>query len=167
MQVLGTPSSPVTFTSWHDDTVGGDSDGAGMVGAGPGQWGGIVFRQDSDAASKRAFLNTVSNAVIRYGGGEVTVDSRPEVFSPVQLESTRPTIVFNTITDNAGSAISATPNSFEDDGERFGPEILGNTLVANSINGLFVKTSTAYGEAVERLSVQARFRSTDVVYVIA
>ena len=167
LQVLGTPTSQVTFTSWHDDSVGGDSDGAGMVKAGPGQWGGIVFRNDSDVASKQAFLNTISNALIRHGGGEVSVDSRRETFAPIQLESTRPTIIFNTISNNSGSAISATPNSLEDDGVSFGPDIVGNTLLHNSINGLFVKTTTAYGESVERLSVQARFRNTDIVYVIA
>ena len=47
IQVLGTPTSSVVFTSYADDTVGGDSDGPS---AGPlsGDYGGIVFRDDSD-----------------------------------------------------------------------------------------------------------------------
>ena len=51
LQVLGIPGKTVVFTSYHDDTIGGDSDNVGPQPAG-GQWGGIVFREDSDAASK-------------------------------------------------------------------------------------------------------------------
>ena len=166
-QVLGTPTRPVVFTSWHDDTVGGDNDGPGMGSPDGGQWGGIVFRADSDAASKAAFVNTVSNADIRYGGGEVRVDSQVERFAPIQLESSRPTVVFNRITASSGAAIAATPNSFLDDGDRVGPEFRGNTLLGNSVNGLFLKIRTGFGEPLERLTVPARFKSTDLVYVIS
>ena len=166
-QVLGTPGRRVVFTSWHDDTVGGDTDGLGMGSPDGGQWGGIVFRTDSDAASKAAFVNTISNADIRYGGGEVFVDSQPERFAPIQLENTRPTVVFNTIAKSAGAAIAATPNSFLDDGERVGPEFRGNRLLDNSVNGLFLKIDTEFGMPLERLEVSARFKSTDIVYVIS
>jgi hypothetical protein len=105
LQVLGTPTGKVTFTSYHDDTIGGNSDNADRVPAG-GQWGGLVLRKDSDAASKKAFVNTISQADIRYGGGVVSVDSKSESFAPIQLESTRPTIAFNTITKSAGAAIA-------------------------------------------------------------
>jgi hypothetical protein len=171
IQVLGVPAtgsfagSPVTFTSWHDDTIGGDSDGVGPAVQG-GQWGGIVFRQDSDAASKQAFVNSISGAVMRYGGGQVAVDSQLESFAPIQIESTRPTVIFNTITDSAGAPIAATPNSFEDTGDRFGPEFRGNRLTDNSINGLFLKIDTEFGRPLDRLDVPARFKSTDIVYVI-
>ena len=127
LQVLGTPTNRVTFTSYHDDTIGGDTDGFGPATQG-GQWGGIVLRQDSDVAGGRAFLNTIANANVRYGGGQVLVDSRLQTFTPIHLETTRPTIVFNQITNSAGAAISADPNSFEDDGQRVGPEIRGNVL---------------------------------------
>ncbi len=166
LQVLGVPNRPAVFTSWHDDSVGGDSDGPSMGAADGGQWGGIVFRGDSDAGSRSAFVNAISNADIRYGGGEVVVDSKVERFAPIQLESSRPTVVFNTITNSAGAAIAATPDSFLDDGERVGPEFRGNTLLGNSVNGLFVKIDTDFGQPLERLTVPARFTSTDVVYVI-
>ena len=165
LQVLGTPGNNVVFTSYHDDSVGGDSDGAGPKPNG-GQWGGIVFREDSDAASKKAFVNTVSQATISYGGGQVLVDSQLVSLAPIQLESARPTIAFSTVTRSAGPALAATPNSFEDSPGRIGPELRGNRLIDNSINGLFIKIDTGFGRPLEHLDVPARLRSTDVVYVL-
>jgi hypothetical protein len=165
LQVLGTPGNNVVFTSYHDDSVGGDSDGAGPKPSG-GQWGGIVFREDSDAASKKAFVNTVSQATISYGGGQVLVDSQLVSLAPIQLESARPTIAFSTVTRSAGPALAATPNSFEDSPGRIGPELRGNRLTDNSINGLFIKIDTGFGRPLEHLDVPARLRSTDVVYVL-
>jgi hypothetical protein len=165
LQVLGTPDATVVFTSYHDDSVGGDSDGEGGTAA-AGQWGGIVLRQDSDAAAKNAFVNTIGQAEFRYGGGQVLVDGRLQSVAPIQVESTRPTVVFNTVTGSAGAAIAATPNAFEDTGDRIGPELRGNVLTGNSINGLFVKIDTQAGVPLEKLDVPARFTSTDIVYVI-
>ncbi|MBM4022321.1 MAG: matrixin family metalloprotease, partial [Planctomycetes bacterium] len=179
LQVLGVPGRAITFTSYHDDSIGGNTDGAGP-GAVGGQWGGVVFRQDSDIPSKRSFVNTVQQADFRYGGGQVRVDSQVQSFAPIQIESTRPTVVFNTITDSAGAAMAATPNSFEDSHGRIGPEIRGNRLTAarndglnnarvvhqNSTNGLFIKIFTRYGSPLEQLDVPARLKSTDIVYVL-
>jgi hypothetical protein len=179
IQVLGTPDHNVILSSYHDDKVGGDSDNVGPAVSG-GQWGGIVLRQDSDAASKKAFVNSIANASIRYGGGQVLVDSVMASFAPIQLESTRPTIAFNTITDSAGAAIAADPNSFEDSNGRAGPEIRGNRMVEvrldgpnnaplfhqNSINGLFVKIRTQFGESLDKLDVPGRLKATDIVYVL-
>jgi hypothetical protein len=171
LQVLGIPASgafagsPVRFTSYHDDTIGGDSDGVGPAVQG-GQWGGIVLREDSDDISKRVFLNSISGAEIKYGGGQVSVDSALESFAPIQIETTRPTVVFNTITNSAGAPIAATPNSFEDTGDRFGPEFRGNRLTDNTVNGLFIKIDTQFGTPIDRLDVPARFKSTDIVYVL-
>ena len=166
LQVLGTPTNNVQFTSYHDDTIGGNSDGVGPAAAG-GQWGGLVMRADSDSATKRVFLNTVSEATITYGGGQVLVNSQLESFAPIQLETARPTLAFNTITQSAGAAIAADPNSFEESAGRVGPEIHGNRLVNNSINGLFVNIRTNFGSVVDKLNVTARFKSTDIVYVPA
>ena len=47
IQVLGTPGVPVVFTSYADDTVGGDTDGPSSGPQG-GDYGGIVYRDDSD-----------------------------------------------------------------------------------------------------------------------
>ncbi len=177
IQVLGTPGRHVIFTSLHDDSVGGDSDGVGPAVQG-GQWGGIVIRQDSDsprgAAStvphdpwvNKPWLNTISFATMRYGGGNVMVDSRLQSFAPIHLESNRPTIAFNEIVSAAGPGISADPNSFEDSGGRFGPELRGNRLLDNTINGLFIRIRTEFGAAIDKLDRPARFKSTDITYVI-
>jgi hypothetical protein len=199
LQVLGVPGNAVKFTSYHDDTLGtdpksivkpGGDDGAGPAPQG-GQWGGIVFRADSDDASKRAFVNAVQCGEFRYGGGQVRVDSEIESFAPIQMENARPTVAFNTIIDSAGAAIAATPNSFNVADGRIGPEIRGNVLSEwrqdrpgvwnlhqNTTNGLSVKILNRPGAAVEpedgtgpggslnKLDVTARFKSTDIVYVI-
>jgi hypothetical protein len=178
LQVLGTPSEKVYFTSFHDDARGGDSDRFGPAVQG-GQWGGLVFRGDSDFAKDRVlgtlgtssnndsvFLNSVSNASLRYGGGAVVVDSLQQNFAPLHLESTRPSLVFNDVTDSAGAPISADPNSFEDTTGRVGPEIRGNRLVDNSINGIFVRIRTDFGKSIDKLSVPARFRNSDAPYVL-
>lgn len=164
LQVLGTPSSKVQITSYFD-SVGGLPPGS-TTAATAGQWGGIVFREDSDALSRRAFVNAVNQASISFGGGQVRVDAQLASFSPIQVESTRPTIAFNTITRSANAAIAATPNSFEDSNGRIGPDIRGNTITGNTTNGLFVKIDTGFGRPLETLDVPARFRSTDIVYVL-
>ena len=166
LQVLGTPSSRVAFTSYHDDTIGGNTDGVGPAVSG-GQWGGIVLRSDSDSATKKAFLNSISLASLKYGGGNVTVDGTLQAFAPIHVESNRPTIAFNDITFSAGAAISADPNSFDDSNGRYGPEVRGNRIVDNTVNGLFVRIRTDFGSPVDKLDVSARFKSTDVTYVIA
>jgi hypothetical protein len=165
LQVLGTPGSRVQFTSYHDDSIGGNSDGVGPPVTG-GQWGGIIFRQDSDSATRRVFLNTVSNASVRYGGGQVMIDGRLQPIAPLHLESSRPTIAFNDVRNSAGAAISADPNSFEESNGRAGPAIRGNTVRDNSVNGLLVRIRTAFGQPIDRLSVAARFASPDITYVI-
>lgn len=42
----------------------------------------------------------------------------------------------------------------------------GNRLLNNSINGLFVRIRTEFGSPVDKLDVSARFKSTDIVYVL-
>ncbi|NBV46459.1 MAG: hypothetical protein EBR86_12695, partial [Planctomycetia bacterium] len=166
LQVLGTPANRVRFTSYHDDSQGGDSDNVGPAAAG-GQWGGLVLREDSDSATKKIFLNVVGQAQITYGGGNVLVNSQLQPFAPIHLESTRPTLVFNEITNSAGAAMSADPDAFEDSAGRYGPDVRGNRIVNNTINGMFVRIRTELGSPVDRLTVPARFKSPDITYVIA
>ncbi|MCA9086345.1 MAG: pre-peptidase C-terminal domain-containing protein, partial [Planctomycetaceae bacterium] len=55
IQVLGTPALPVWLRSYHDDSFGGNSDGIGTVAV--GDFGGIVFRGDSDMEHEQIYLN--------------------------------------------------------------------------------------------------------------
>lgn len=165
IQVLGVPNRPVYLTSYLNDALGGDSNGAGAGLAG-GNWGGVVFRDDSDYEAQGIFLNYVNKANITYGGGEVIVDSVPDIFTPIHMVSARPTITFNTLTNNAKAAMSANPNSFDESGNRIGPEIHGNKLTNNTLNGLFVRVKTDLGKPIDTVDVQARFDDDDIVHVI-
>ncbi len=177
IQILGTPVHNVHLTSFSNDTIGGDTDGPGITAA-AGDWGGIVFREDSDREDENIFLNYVNHANISYGGGKVVVNSSEELFTPIHVITARPTITFNRITFSADAAMSANPDSFQDTiatsgpisvagaESRIGPEIYGNTVILNSFNGLFVRIRTEFGSPVDVLSTFARFDDTDIVHLI-
>ncbi len=168
IQILGTPSRSVYLTSYLDDSLGGNSDGVtdpnDLKG---GNWGGVVFRDTSDYESQGIFLNHVNKANIKYGGGLVSVNSVTTVYTPIHLDTARPTITYNTITNSAAAAVSANPNSFDDSLNRIGPEIHGNLLTNNSINGLNVRIRTLLGKPIDTLDVNARLDDTDIVHVIS
>jgi len=189
LQILGTPRQSVFFTSWLDETIGRDTYAPATFPT-PGNWGGIVFKNDLDRARGEfdrerdgTFINYVNHADIRYGGGIVNVDSVGHVVQPIQLTEARPTISYNRITSSADSAISADPNSFDEtnfhsanyqlsgqftsDYDRVGPDIHGNRIVNNSINGLIVRITTAPGDASKPLTLAGRFDDTDIVHYLA
>ncbi|MEZ6150590.1 MAG: Ig-like domain-containing protein [Pirellulaceae bacterium] len=188
LQVLGTPSEQVRFTSYRDETQGKDTNPLTTT-PGSGDWGGIDFHEDVDRREglgsyerKGIFLNFVSNADIRYGGGQITVSTPSPTVSPINMSESRPTLINNTIRFSADAAMSADPNSFEEtrfsapryqlsgnfspDYSRVGPDIRGNVLLSNSINGLFVKTSTVAGGPLTMLDVAARWDDKDITYVL-
>ena len=188
IQVLGLPNNPVYFTSYQDESLGADTNPLTTVSA-PGQWGGIEIRSDFDRSQGRfdreregGFLNTISNADMRFGGGSVGVGALSRVVSPIDLFEVRPLILGNRITRSGDSAISADPNSFEEtlftepryqnggafvaDYTRIGPDIRSNTLLNNSINGLFVRVDTLAGQSLKPLSVPARINDSEVTIVL-
>lgn len=190
LQVLGTPLRNVTFTSWTDETIGTDTTPT-PTSAQAGDWGGLAFRSTVDRTESRLnyqsrgiFLNYVANADIRWGGGNVIVDSVLQTINPIFIDGSQPTIVYNRITNSQDSAVSANPDSFEEftfhsprfqdgaaaftsDYVRVGPEIHGNILLNNSTNGLFVRVNTAAGSSTQKLTVAGRFNDTDIAHVIA
>jgi hypothetical protein len=164
LQILGTPTQRVYFTSYNDQTIGVDSRPALNTSPTPGDWGGILFRNDLDNADGRfnwedhgIFLNYVNFADIRYGGGSITVDNADPTLNAVHMVDARPTVTNNLITRNRDAAMSATPNSFAEtnfrepiyqpdgtyaqsfsvDYGRIGPEIHGNTLYVKQGNSVF------------------------------
>ena len=118
---------------------------------------------------------------MRYGGGDVTVNSVRSVYTPIHMVEARPEITHNVITLSADAAISGDPNSFADNSfqswdtvdpftanyGRVGPEVHGNTIVDNSINGMFIRIQTAAGNAIKELEVPGRFDDWDVVHVVS
>lgn len=165
LQILGKPNDKVSFYSYRNDAVGGDSDGPGAAPS-PGDWGGLVFRGDSDSELDGVFLNWVNNATISSGGGKLLVGSVEETFTPIHLIGSRPAISNNTIRRSADAAISADPASFSDADGRIGPDIHSNLIIDNSINGLFVRIRTELGATVDKVSIPTRWDDTDIVHVL-
>ena len=120
VQVLGTPDTPVIFTSYDDESIGVDNNPR-ITSPDPGDWGGIIIQNDVDRAEGRfdyeqagIYLNRINNADIRFGGGNVTVDSIQQVVAPIHMIDARPTISNNVIQFSADAALSANPDSFEE-----------------------------------------------------
>jgi hypothetical protein len=179
LQVLGTPASKVIFTSLFNNAVGGNSDVNNFAPPSPGDWGGIVFRQASDFQGKDflgngVFLDSVNEAVFTFGGGEVLDNSVLTVFDPITIQNpdasaqffARPAIWFDNISKSADAAMSADPNSFANTEDRIGPDVYGNSIVDNTINGFFIRIRTNAGQPIDTLGLAARIVHTDVVYVL-
>lgn len=208
LQVLGVPvfvdqdgsvvDGSVDITSYREqsrdgDLLGVDTNPLSTVPA-PGDWAGIEFRNDFDISEGRPvwetegiFLDYVSHADIRYGGGSVQLTD--PIVTPLQLLESRPTLIYNQISLSRDAAISADPNSFAEtnfsapqfqqaslqrfgttfatDYVRVGPFIRGNTVVDNSINGLFIRVLTPAGQEREPITVSGRFDDSDITHVLS
>jgi len=180
----------VYFTSWMDESIGLDNY---LPSTTPraGDWGGIVYRRDLDRDAGRfdledegVFLQYMNHADIRFGGSNaVVVDSVQRTVHSVEVYGYRPTITNNRITNSAGNAILASQDSFQEtlfseplyqrkgrftpDYDRVGLNVHGNTLLNNSLNGLFVQIPTLAGGALKQLEVPVRFDDTDIVHVFS
>ncbi len=180
-QVLGTPTNNVYLTSFHNDALGGNSEttvGAVEETVQGGNWGGVIFREDAGyreddraGALPQAgiFLNSINQATITYGGGPSV--GTGDIVSAIEMLNARPAVWFNMLANNLDAAISANPDSFDDRLGRIGPDIHGNILTNNSLNGLFVQIATTTdpvtGDAVlDQLEKSARFDDTDIVHII-
>ncbi|MFN7733663.1 MAG: tandem-95 repeat protein [Pirellula sp.] len=199
IQVLGTPTTPVYFTSYFDQSLGIDTNPL-VTAPRKGDWGGIEIRNDVDRAQGRSnilvaggrllsadreregiFLNTISNADMRWGGGNVGAGAQAKVVSPIELAEARPLIIGNRIQNSSDSAMSLDPNSFEQtlftepryqnggefvpDYDRIGPKIYSNVVSGNSINGLFVRAETLPGQPLKELTVPGRIDDSEITVV--
>ncbi|QDV57113.1 hypothetical protein Mal33_31140 [Rosistilla oblonga] len=180
----------VYFTSALDSSIGTPQAGLATT-PGAGDWGGLLLRRDIDQIEGRAdledqgiFLQHIGFAEIKYGGGaSAVIDGNQTLVNPIQIVDMRPTVANNTISNSADAAISATPDSFQEtnfqtveyqlagaftaDYDRVGPDVYGNQLTDNSINGMFIRATTPAGGTLRKLTVAGRFDDTDVVHVIA
>ena len=180
----------VIITSINDQSVGAGNTNPFSPDASAGDWGGIDFRGDLDSADEirrnreleGVFLNHVQYADLRFGGGAVSIGGRQVVVSPIDMAITRPTIINSRITNSSDAAMAATPDTFAEtrftdplyqsvspftpDYTRIGPEIHGNVVTDNSINGLFVRLTTRTGDVLERVNIPSRFDDTDIPHIL-
>lgn len=169
MTVLGGPNplQKVYFTSYSDDSVGGDTnnDGPSSQPQG-GDWGGIVFRNFDDTSNGGRIvplapgpqdplrpklgisgadeaLSSIDHSVIRYGGGAVpqTIGFR---YDAITNFNARPSITNVNISltggvNGAQAAISGDVDSFREDDLARGILVRRAVVANNSINGIYVR----------------------------
>lgn len=117
--VNGTPTEPVYFTSYRDDSIAGDSNGDGSSYGAPNDWHGIAFRDTSDD------ISTISHAIIRFSGYDFGGSTRG---GAIRLHEASPTIEFTVLTANRFAGISA---------ENAIPQLICNNIVDNPNYGIF------------------------------
>ncbi len=187
LQILGTPDTPVYFTSFNDAEIGVDNNPLPTLPR-RGDWGGILFARIFDQGDRfdyeeqGIFLNYVNGADMRYGGGTVSVDSVSDTLNPITMADSRATITNSMISRSADAAMSASANSFEvtnfnspnfqatrftADYARIGPEIHGNQIVDNTTNGLKVFNLFAPTSGEQVIRVTARWDDTEIVHVVS
>ncbi|TWT79454.1 hypothetical protein CA13_08550 [Planctomycetes bacterium CA13] len=138
LDITGTVEDPVVFTSIHDDTHGGDTNGdADATSPSPGHWARIQMRDDS-------INNRIDYAEFHFGGHyfghmvqaiatDLSVSNSKFVSSEtdgLRLDDTDAVITNNFFENNANAAISMDLNS--------NPDINGFTWLGNGINGMQV-----------------------------
>jgi hypothetical protein len=113
----GTASQPIYFTSYRDDSAGGDTNGDSSSGA-RGDWNWIQFNAISDDTS------LIEYAIIRYGGGDRL---QRGVFGNVYLRDASPTIRNTTLAHSAGAGVYA---------QNATPTLICNDIMNNAALGI-------------------------------
>jgi uncharacterized repeat protein (TIGR01451 family) len=145
LRVLGSEANPVYFTSYLDDTIGGDTNGdSDATLPARGDWDYIRFGPLSDDAN-----SIINHAIIRYGGHIGTLQ-----FGALTLIEASPTIQNSEITDNTYCAIRANLLSF--------PTLDNNILVDNAANGLCMDGGTIDSDATWSISDTSYFLRDDI-----
>ena len=116
LNAAGTSAKPIYFTSYRDDSVGGDTNGNGSSTGSKGDWSWLEFRSGSDDSS------LIDYATFRYGGEQSGTD-----YGMIYLRDSSPTIRNSVIASSYRDGIyaqGATPN------------LQCNEIVNNSLLGI-------------------------------
>lgn len=140
LEALGTASQKITFTSYYDLSVGGDTanQGQNKTDPAPGNWRGI-FLSTSDS--------NLDHVILRYGGASMTVDSIGYAAGLV-LRGVSPTISNSEIGRNSGQGIyiyNASPSIHHNRiwGNQYG--IITESGARPSIHHNQIEDNSAYG----------------------
>ena len=131
----GIDGNEVVFTSRLDDTFGAggtfDTNNDGISdNAAPGDWGGLIFRQDA--------TGSLDFADVRFGGGSTPTQGSFTEFNAIEILQADVRITNSTIHDNASGFVTNSIREgvgFNDDAAIFvrgaQPIILNNVIEAN------------------------------------
>lgn len=164
LQATGTAEAPVTFTSYRDDSAGGDTNGDGPSTGFDGDWGAITFNPGSDASQ-------LDHAVIRYGGYSGNVEAAVVIRADVDISNS----TFRNSYNGAVRIIASNPtlnnDTWRDNVDRFGapafavnmdhasrPHITNPVLIENDINGVLLDA----GEVTTNMT----WDNPDIVYFL-
>ena len=140
--VQGSGAQPVIFTSFRDDSAGGDTNNDGASSGSKGDWGTIQLNAAGGA-------NVLDHMEVRYGGGWDQAAAVTDSGAPLTLTNSvatnsytaglrvaqaSPTVSGDTFQNNNGAAVSTDLASH--------PAITNVTVASNGLNGLVLDSGT-------------------------
>jgi parallel beta-helix repeat protein len=127
----GTALDPIVFTSYRDDSVGGDTNGDGVSSGQPGDWDAIRFND-----TVLDFLTTLEHVHVRYGGsGSVGNVYLLRADFPIVSSEITDSSNYGVLTDYSSSLFS------------------GNLIRDNGVDGLLLRRS-GYSPTVQNNEIR-------------